>query len=221
MNTHIYSVGITAVELYRPIITVDRNRIIVEAPYNMRFTIVARELGGVFSEGSWKFSKREELEVRKSVEAIYGYDGLTEPALVDVQIDFSEDLVSDYMKSIDILSRPLARITEKGRDPLIATGTVIKAGKITAENDRVKCHAGTTVVFRSVPLSLFKSMDSHQSYAAAILEPDNHELEILFYEHDQLLKRINEIQSIFELANKDIESFALIIEERELSRSSR
>jgi len=196
-----------AINYYAPDIVSTQHSVCVKSTYNKEFADTARQLGGVFDQGSWVFSRRDEVEVRTAAERYYGYDGLTEPAKVDVQIDFKKDVYSKPNGTIWILARPLARAYESSRTPQIAHGTVIKTGSIETDGDRAVCKKNTALVLRDVPIALVDRESKNDGYLLTVVKPDTVELELLFYEHDRHVERIREIESLFHLAETDIKRF--------------
>lgn len=192
---------------YAPDIVSTNHSVCVKSPYNKYFADTARRLGGVFDQGSWVFSRRDEVQVRSSVEQYYGYDGLTEPAKVDVQIEFHSDTYSEANGTIWVLARPLVRAHRTSMTPQIALGTVLIAGTIEIEENRAVCKKGTIAIFRDVPIALIDREPTNDDYHLSLVKPDTPELELLFYEHDRHIARIKEIERLFELAETDIEMF--------------
>ena len=191
----------------------------VEAPYNIEFIRRAGELGGAFRNGKWLFSYQEEIEVRNACEKYFGYNGLTDPTKIDVRVVFNKELVSAPGASIDILGRPIARITNKVQHkPLIAPGTLIKSGSITSMGTRVVFEKGTTLLLRSVPMSLYNKHQRSKDYTIEKMRLDNQALELLFYEHESLIGRLKEINQLLEHAEIDPQQFQEIVQQRRLER---
>ena len=204
----IYFVQGDRVDYFRPIVTTTRTSVSVEAPYNTGFIKRAYELGGVYDNKQWRFSYRDEIDVRKACEESFGYDGLTDPIKTDIRITFINTVYSKPNKSIDILSRPIARVSpRRDTDPLIAPGTLIKAGNIKTQGDKVICEEGTELILREVPMSLFKNHKPNANYNAEITDVDEQAVEMLFYEHDQLVERFAEVKMLLASADKDINQF--------------
>lgn len=173
----------------------------VVAAYNSEFREGAYSLAGVFDSGKWIFSLRDQISVRKLTESVYGYDGLTTPPKVDVRVVFTTRVMSDPYQSIDILSRPVARAT--GRPGvLMGHGIIRGGGEISKLGSRVCISEGAEFTFRDVPYSLFEvaSRAAPREYSVTRIDPEFMMLEQLFFEHDQLCKRYQEIQALFELS---------------------
>jgi len=178
---------------FKPSIMVTPSMVSVEAPYNSGFVRRAGELGGVFRDKKWHFSYRDEIEVRKATEKYFGYDGLTDPIQTDIKVTFNNELLSEPNKSLDIVARPIARITNRSDKPLIAPGTLIESGSITAKGTQVRFEKGTELTLRAVPMSLVENHQEHPDYQIEIIKLDSQALEMLFMEYDQLVKRFNEV----------------------------
>lgn len=205
-------------DYFMPTISIHPDAMTVAAPYNLGFIKRAGELGGVFRNAKWNFSNREELEVRKACEHFFGYDGLTDPIKVDVRVLFHREVTSLEKRSVDILARPIARVTDRGGDPLIAPGTIKTKGSILASGTKVRIAKDTELVLRSVPFSLLKNHIKTPEYSLEALEIDDHALEVLFYEYDQLIERVNEIKSVLELSKIDLEEFLRVLRQRKEER---
>ena len=184
---------------YEPTITVLSDTLEVVAPYNSDFKEKAHLLAGVYSDGKWRFSSRDQIAVRKLTEQIYGYDGLTTPPRIDASVRFNADVMSDPYQSIDVLSRPVARATKKP-GVLMGHGIIVVGGTIHKSGSRVKIERGTELTFRDVPYSLYEREAAVpvDTYSIEQIKPEQMELERLFYEHDQICKRYRELEAIFE-----------------------
>lgn len=192
---------------YEPTITVQDNTIEVVAPYNLQFREGALALAGLFKRGTWTFSLRDEVKVRKLCDHIYGYDGITTTPKIDVSVEVHREMLSGPNKSIDIMRRPVARATDKP-GVLIGHGIIIEQGAIVKKGHRALIEAGTRLTFREVPYALYESeskqiLYQQQSkidvshYSIAQITPARMELEMMFFEHDQLVKRYKALHSIF------------------------
>lgn len=211
----IYFVNGNNVDYFRPIIATSRTTVAVEAPYHTGFISRAYELGGVFQKKKWVFSYREELDVRKACEEYFGYDGITDPIKADVKIVFNDEVESKPNQSINILSRPIARVSPRqNKDPLIAPGTLIKKGSITVKGDRVVIEKDTEIVLRSVPISLVKNTQETSAYSIEVTDVDQQALELLFYEYDQLVTRFAEVRYLLDTADVDLDMFLQQVKER-------
>lgn len=189
---------------YEPTITVLPDTLEVVAPYNSVFREQAYLLAGVYENGKWQFSLRDQIAVRKLAEQVYGYDGLTTPPRIDVSVVFNADVVSDPRQSIDVLSRPVARATDKP-GVLMGHGIIVVSGNIGKLFNRVKIERGTELTFRDVPYSLYEKEAAApvDAYSIEQVKPELMELERLFFEHDQLCRRYQELEAIFKYSNVD------------------
>lgn len=205
-------------DYFRPTIVVNKTMVTVEAPYNPEFIKLANQLGGVFRSNKWTFAYPEELDVRRACLELFGFDGITDPVKADVRVLFTKELQSEPNRSIDILSRPVARISDRGGDPLVAPGTIIKSGSITAKGKCVVFEKGTDLILRSVPVTLFNSHSAVPSYSIELIDLDHQALEHLFHEHDTLIKRLKEVEQLFAHADVDAEQFKEIVEQNHLNK---
>jgi len=203
---------------FKPSIAVTRTMVSVEAAYNPEFKRQAAKLGGVFKDKKWYFSYQEEIEVRKATEKCYGYDGLVDPVRADVKVTFKQELFSQANKSVDILARPIARVSNKSDEPLTAPGTLIESGSITTVGQKVRFEKGTKLILRSVPVTLIDHHKQNPAYDVERIPYDNQALEILFHEYEQLVKRANELRMLLDHSDKDIDQFNQIIEQRNAQR---
>ena len=209
-----YLVDGSQIHYFKPTITITDTMVTVEAPYNPDFIARASQLGGLCRDKKWHFSYQEEIEVRKACELYFGYDGITDPIKADLTITFTKELTSSPGRSIDIVGRPIARITNNSVQPLIAPGTLIQSGTITAKGNRAHIAEGTILTLRSVPMSLVENHKPHDHYTLDIIDLNSHALEILFLEYDQLIKRTNEIKNLLEHSNINIQQFYELLKDR-------
>jgi hypothetical protein len=147
---------------YEPIevAVVHEHRILVRCPYNTRFTVGAKVLGGQWQRHDrlWVFPGENERWVRMLCDDWFGTDGSSPPDLVDVHITFNE-AQSQRGGEVTVFGRVVANIAY-GRPAKIrlGEGVTFVRGHASIESEgigqRTVVAAGSVVRMVAVPRAL-------------------------------------------------------------------
>lgn len=107
----------------------ERPIFIAYTPYHPGFIAKAKQLNGKWSEklGGWYFDPRDESEVRRIVEEVYGYNELEMPDLVQVVITLVGDGVN-FADDCFICGRQVARRAYRDYAVKLGDGVIVIKG---------------------------------------------------------------------------------------------
>lgn len=182
------------------------NKIDVFSPYNPEFPSSAKSLGGRWNsvEKCWSFDSRDEENVRKLCQDIYGTDG-TESELVTVRIAANRDLESDYCDSFYLFGRQIARATGRDSGAYPCDGVVVVSGRKfqsggSRKNWKTIIKKDTVFEVRDVPKLAVENEDSYdyKNYCSVEIVENTIDRSALIVEREKLLARIAEIDKVLE-----------------------
>ena len=138
---------------------VHEHRILIRCPYNTRFKLGARVLGGEWQaqDRLWVFPGENERWVRLLCHDWFGTDGSSPPDLVDVQITFN-DAQSNLGREVAIFGRVVANVYGRPAKIRLGEGVVFVQGHAFIESEglhqRTVVAAGSVVRMAAVPRAL-------------------------------------------------------------------
>ena len=132
----------------------------VATPFHPDFAALAKRKGATWDADltAWSFNSRDEKAARNLTLAFFGFDGLSDPDLVDVQVEIGEYDYRDMntlCRPFSLFGRILAEATSRdsgarlGEEVSLRTGDVRSGG--SAKNWETKIDDGAVFIVRDVP----------------------------------------------------------------------
>lgn len=188
------------------IITTSANKIYVEAPYNASFVKRAKKLNGQWEPGlkKWSFNEKQEKFVREALQSIFGTDG-TPCDMVTIELNY--EYISQYCDYQTLWFGNIPLATRRGRDTSVQvkSGAYIISGNFTSSggslNYPVLNDPSESIKIRvEVPKKLF---EEYKEDGVSLVETETETLEKLQSEKDDLMKRLDEIESQINKLNSE------------------
>lgn len=123
-------------------ITAANGKIAVASPFNDQFPARARNLGGKWTEGAWRFDQRVEADVRALCVELYGTDGAAPADVVDVRVTVTPTQAWGHTPfktnflTVTLAGRPVARAFDRDSGARTNEGVIVRKGGWTSGGSR-------------------------------------------------------------------------------------
>jgi hypothetical protein len=180
------------------------SELFVDTPYNSRFVKAAKDMGGKWNGGNWKFDARDEQRVRELCMATYGSDGVTSD-LVTLRITLGPG-DGEYAGPVELHGRTIARALGRDSGAKLGDGVVLLEGGFSSggsvKNWRTTVKEGTTVLVRDFPRIPAEALVADGDRTAQIeQEAPVVDHTALREERERLVNRLAEIDAVLALDN--------------------